>query len=475
MTGLVVVETSDLILALGIKFWAGIIEKENIKDLEECHHLINVLQDFLLVKSLDDKEEVKVKFLEKPDNEEEYQSSPATQEGDDDEDDDEDDGEDDGDGDGDGDGDSDHVKKAEVDDETSVPAEIDIEESGEMGEIIVAKKETEVRRKERKKLKKKYCDYCEATAPSVKTLSEHVSVRHSEKLAEFEMKQRRFPCRHCSARYCQEASLRSHLRKVHGAERLLSCQSCDKTFPTELRLRKHEAGHAGSFKCETCGREVAGRRRYLRHLERHRTGVCTVCGKTVARPSLLKHQETHCKASFQCQTCGREVSGGKKYLRHLQSHQAKPREDQNQKTEYKCGECGLVFGTLNLKQIHRYKAHNYHAFFCPVCGKKCYGSAVLNKHVGTHSESKEVCCDQCGRKFKSQFNLKRHQRVHQPDSEKRYKCSYSVDCTRAFSNSDSLHSHLNSHLGLKPYKCHLCETRFQNTSNRLAHLRNVHK
>ena len=90
MTDLVVVETSDLMLALGIKFWAGIIEKENIQDLEECHHLINLLQDFLLVKSLDDKEEVKVKFMEKPEDKEEYQSSPATQDGDDDDDDDDD-------------------------------------------------------------------------------------------------------------------------------------------------------------------------------------------------------------------------------------------------------------------------------------------------------------------------------------------------------------------------------------------------
>ena len=67
MTGLVVVETSDLMLALGIKFWAGIIEKQNIQDLEECHHLINIIQDFLIAntqESQDVKEEVEV-FLEK--------------------------------------------------------------------------------------------------------------------------------------------------------------------------------------------------------------------------------------------------------------------------------------------------------------------------------------------------------------------------------------------------------------------------
>ena len=165
--------------------------------------------------------------------------------------------------------------------------------------------------------------------------------------------------------------------------------------------------------------------------------------------------------------------GRQRFLSHLRSHQAKSGQDQ--KTDWECGECGLVFDTKYLRRTHRFKVHNYYASFCPVCGRKFRGSTLLNRHLGTHGESKDVGCQQCSRKFKSQFNLKRHQQVHQPDSEKRYKCSYSVDCSRAFNNSDSLHSHMNSHRGLKPYKCHLCETRFQNTSNRLAHLRNVHK
>ena len=462
---MVVVDTSDLILALGIKFWAGIIEKQNIQDLEQCHQTINIIQDFLIP----DSQEIQDHEEEKSNDED--QNMPETKDGDDDD-------------------DRDQVKKTvgedltEVTDETTEPLETKIEMSAGIEEISVEKKENvekdnvEADVFKKKKIIKRtlvYCDYCVVSAPSVKRLSEHISDEHGEKMTEFEVKYRRYLCLYCPASYYSDSSRSSHMRTAHDGEKTQPCQFCEKNFHTEVQLRKHEAVHAGSIRCETCGRECVGRRRYRKHLERHKTGICAVCGKTFPKPSLRRHQQTHSKASFQCENCGLEVVGSRSYQTHLRSHQSKLGEDQ--KTEYKCGVCGLVLGTEYLRKKHRYKAHthNYEKFFCPVCGKKFYYSSQLKRHVVSHGESKDIGCDQCQKKFKSLLNLKRHQQVHQPDSVKRYKCSYSADCTRAFSNSESLHSHMNSHLGLKPYKCHLCDTKFQNTSNRLAHLRNVHK
>ena len=129
MTGLVVVETSDLMLALGIKFWAGIIEKQNIQDLEECHHIINIIQNFLLANSHvspDDKEEAKASLLEKPDDEDEYETSLGTEDGDED--------------------DSDQIEKTveedltDLNEDTIEPEETEMEKSDE---IPVDKKEND--------------------------------------------------------------------------------------------------------------------------------------------------------------------------------------------------------------------------------------------------------------------------------------------------------------------------------------------
>ena len=93
------------------------------------------------------------------------------------------------------------------------------------------------------------------------------------------------------------------------------------------------------------------------------------------------------------------------------------------------------------------------------------------RHLKTHGE-KIVACGQCDKTFSSKENLERHVvNVHTDDSKKPVHC---LQCGKGFISNQVLEGHMNMHLGLKPYKCDLCETSFQNSSNKLAHMKKVH-
>jgi len=59
-----------------------------------------------------------------------------------------------------------------------------------------------------------------------------------------------------------------------------------------------------------------------------------------------------------------------------------------------------------------------------------------------------------------------HSRIH--SGQKPYKCHV---CEKAFSQSSNLHTHMRVHTGDKPYKCSLCHKRFSYSSDLQQHPR----
>ena len=74
--------------------------------------------------------------------------------------------------------------------------------------------------------------------------------------------------------------------------------------------------------------------------------------------------------------------------------------------------------------------------------------------------------------FHTSYKLNRHlQTVHTDAKYKAFQCQ---ECGKGFSAKDTFNNHLNIHKGIKPFKCDFCETKFQNASNKIAHVKKIH-
>jgi len=132
----------------------------------------------------------------------------------------------------------------------------------------------------------------------------------------------------------------------------------------------------------------------------------------------------------------------------------------------KCLYCDMMFTFVSKRNTHMWNAHDHKAEFCEICGLKCNGKLFLAKHLEVHNEGLSYQCNYCGKKFKSEHNLNTHTRRQHEKHKLNFKCE---QCGKSFSLL--LGDHMNFHLGLKPYKCEVCGSGFQNKSNLLAHQR----
>ncbi|XP_005391413.1 PREDICTED: zinc finger protein 174 [Chinchilla lanigera] len=90
-------------------------------------------------------------------------------------------------------------------------------------------------------------------------------------------------------------------------------------------------------------------------------------------------------------------------------------------------------------------------------------------HQGTRSAKKPYKCDDCGKSFTWNSELKRHKRVH--TGERPYTCG---ECGNCFGRQSTLKLHQRIHTGEKPYQCSQCGKSFRQSSNLHQHHRLHH-
>ncbi|KAL1486397.1 hypothetical protein MTO96_009174 [Rhipicephalus appendiculatus] len=146
------------------------------------------------------------------------------------------------------------------------------------------------------------------------------------------------------------------------------------------------------------------------------------------------------------------------------SKTSKPAVRKSARGRFPCKKCGRCFDS-RLKRTkhqftHRGSARDAAPLECSKCQRKFSSRLTLVEHEAWHESRMLYTCHICGRQFRQNSGLWRHQRTHNPDLPKRrYPCPPRSDLRR----------HRKTHDGERRFECAICKRRFSNQASQKRH------
>lgn len=269
-------------------------------------------------------------------------------------------------------------------------------------------------------------------------------------------KEKPFKCPVCMMTFSQSYHMTRHLRNQHTLGEYI-CIKCGEGFKTWLDLKDHKKTHAiEGVTCLACDKQFDEKAALVKHLKTHKkvdsrrqNFTCNDCGKEFRRMYHLKrHIMTHRKGEnaecYQCLDCQKTFAFPEDLNKHLEDH-----VKENSGT---CPKCNETFGSP--EEVAAHMVVHQKSYSCSLCGKKFKVEYALKKHEQNH-ESGQYYCSLCQKYFHKHSHYKRHKLVH---SRRETKCPH---CDRVFLRLTSFKYHLRTHVKERPYQCSCCVESFE--------------
>ncbi len=129
---------------------------------------------------------------------------------------------------------------------------------------------------------------------------------------------------------------------------------------------------------------------------------------------------------------------------------------------FDCPECKERFPFWSKLALHLWRHHrlDLELFACPECDNfRCFSRARLRLHQTSHRGDRPFLCDDCGKGFKTEKNLRVHQRLHVSTGGDAAAVALETCtvCERTFKEKRLLKLHMAAvHEKLKPHLCNFC-------------------
>lgn len=152
-------------------------------------------------------------------------------------------------------------------------------------------------------------------------------------------------------------------------------------------------------------------------------------------------------------------------------------ERKDERRGFLCAMCGKSFQRRGNLNIHYKAMHTTAMFTCEICGLELARFQSLVRHKRSHCNPHSPLnipndtpwnCPICSEKCLSQSGLKTHQNLHLGT----YKCNI---CLKNFSRKAGLDRHMDTHSVTRQYACKLCDWKFKQKDTYHKHLKNVYK
>ena len=329
------------------------------------------------------------------------------------------------------------------------------------------------------------CIVCDEEFETKNDLNEHLEQHHKNKNCNFK-------CDDCPETFSDKLIWFQHVFSEHKLGSFYCCPQCDAIFNNGRILVQHvNVEHNANIaldQCPICTKHLRtdGKKMRNEHVEGHmdqcHTNIkfkCKICigentennvKKVRIYPSLIslkihmKYQHGARKKKFPCHICGKVLLTNATSLKnHILKHSTT-------ESNFSCIDCGKKFKTEFDLKTHITSFHENPLLYCEFCDYKTRFPRTFRRHQVCHSDERNYKCDQCDYIAKSPDVLNGHIKyVHL--QVRNFICKF---CNKAFKSSNHLKKHVMLHTGQCDYSCHICDKKYIQKSNLKLHLSKTH-